>query len=117
MTYMRLLLIGMFFTAGIVPLAAYAQGPTIDGPTQTSLTALRTNAANIVGSLSNSKNVTGDQITASYADQLSNMSADQINTVMIVKQRAENAAWTQMDPTSRGLIKNYFAAVHDGQSS
>jgi len=96
----------------LVPFAAYAQGPSMDGPTQAALTALRANAAGMVGSLSNNKGVSGDQVSASYDDQLKDLSSQRSNTVMVVKVRAEQAAWSQMDPTSRALIKNYFAAAH-----
>ena len=103
-----------FFIAlsSLLPVAASAQGPTMDGPTQAALTSLRTNAASMVASLSNNKGVSGDQVTASYVDQLKDLSADRSNAVMIVKTRAEQAAWNQMEPTSRALIKNYFAAAH-----
>lgn len=97
---------------GLMPLAASAQASPIDAPTQTALTALRTSAATAVAKLSNRKGVTGDQVTASYSDQLRDVSAQQMNTVMIVKGRAEASAWTQLDPTSRALIKNYFASSH-----
>jgi hypothetical protein len=95
------------------PIATYAQAaPSIDGPTQTALAALRTNAAGMVASLSNNKGISGDQVTASYADKLTGLSTNQFNNVMIVKGRAEQSAWNQMDPTSRALIKNYFAVSH-----
>ena len=112
MIRINVLVIPTLILAGLVPLAAYAQGPSMDGPTQDALTSLRSNAANMVSSLSDSKGITGDQVTASYTDQLTGLSAQQFNTAMVVKARAEQAAWAQMDPTSRALIKNYFAAVH-----
>src|SRR5262245_60378026 len=97
----------------VVPIAAHAQSTSnIDRPTQTALTALRTNAAGMVASLSNHKGVSGDQVTASYDDKLSGLSNNQFNNVMIVKGRAEQAAWNQMDPTSRAVIKNHFALAH-----
>jgi len=97
--------------ASLAPLAASAQGASMDAPTQAALTALRTNAASMVASLSNNKGITGGQVTASYDDQLKDLSPQRSNTVMIVKVRAERAAWSAMDPTSRALIKNFFAAV------
>jgi hypothetical protein len=107
----KILPVAILVLGSLAPIAAYAQGPSIDGPTQTALTALRTNAATMVASLSNHKGITGDQVTASYSDTLNDVSSQQFNNVMIVKRRAEQAAWTQMDPTSRALIKNHFAAV------
>lgn len=108
-----ILLAAVLLLASFVPIAAYAQGaPSIDGPTQSALTALRTNAAGMVASLSNNKGIRGDQVTASYDDKLTGMSGNQFNNVMIVKARAEHAAWNQMDPTSRALIKNFFALSH-----
>jgi hypothetical protein len=113
MSRFHVLLLAILLLSSALPIAAYAQGaPNIDGPTQTALNALRTNAAGMVASLSNNKGVSGDQLTASYDDKLTGMSSDQMNTVMIVKARAEQAAWNQMDPTSRALIKNYFALSH-----
>jgi hypothetical protein len=113
MTRLHFLFMAMLLLAGFVPVAAYAQAsPNIDGPTQTALTALRANAAGMVASLSNNKGISGDQVTASYDDKLTDLSSKRMNTVMIVKIRAEQAAWNQMDPTSRALIKNFFALSH-----
>ena len=104
------LLLAVLPLASLLPIAAYAQAaPNLDGPTQTALTALRTNAAAMVASLSNNKGISSDQVTASYDDQLTDLSRKRMNSVMIVKTRAERAAWSQMDPTSRALIKSHFA--------
>lgn len=81
----------------------------MDGPTETAMTLLRTNAASMVGSLSNNKGISGSQVTDSYIDKLTDLSSQRRNTVMIVKAKAEQAAMSQMDPTSRALIKSFFA--------
>jgi hypothetical protein len=104
------LLLAVLLLASLLPITAHAQAaPDIDAPTQTALTALRTKAAGMVASLSKNKGISGDQVTASYDDKLTDLSRKRMNAVMIVKTRAELAAWNQMDPTSRALIKSRFA--------
>ncbi len=94
---------------GLVPVGMNAQEPRMDGPTRAALNELRAASADIAPSLANNKGVTSDQITASYNGQLS-LTPQQSNTVMVVRSKAERAAWAQMDPTSRALIKNFFAS-------
>jgi hypothetical protein len=106
-----LLIIGTgLVIAGLIPVAAYAEAPRMDTPTQNALAALRTGAVGMVASLSKNKGVSGDDISASYNGTLA-APTSRANTVMVVKARAEQAAWTTMDPTSRALIKSYFGAV------
>jgi hypothetical protein len=110
-----LLLAAVLVLPGLSLPAAYAAGPSMDTPTAAALMTLRSNAADLVASLSNNKGVQGAEVTASYDDHLRNMPSQRLNTVMIVKIRAEQAAWTQMDPTSRALIKNFFATAASRQ--
>jgi hypothetical protein len=96
-------------------IAASAQAAAVaDAPTQAAITALRTSAAALIAANSPgpswAKGITSSQLSAAYDNQLTDQSSSRMNTVMVVKTRAEKAAWTTMDPTSRALIKNYFAA-------
>jgi hypothetical protein len=78
----------------------------MDTPTANAFAALRSAAVAMVGSVKN-KGVSGDELNASYMG--TGPSGGRSNTVMIVKNRAEVAAWTGLDPTSRSLIKSFLA--------
>jgi hypothetical protein len=102
----------LLLAAGLVigsftPLAAYAKSADPDGPTQSAITALRAGAASLASSYGKAAN--SAQILSSYDDKLTGLSAKQFNTVMVVETRAELATMNTMDPTSRNLIKTYWA--------
>jgi hypothetical protein len=93
----------------LAPLTANAQGNTPDDATQAALNTFRANTAIIVTSLDNNKLVTPEQITESYLDNgLAGLSPDQFNTIMVVRGRAEAAAWDQLDPSQRDLIRTFW---------
>jgi hypothetical protein len=107
----RQLLLGLLLLLVVLaPVIVEVRRPRIDAATQAALNQFHNGAASLVASLPNNKGVTADELTAAYSGQLS-LSPKQSNTVMVVKRRAERAAWAQLDPTSRTLIKNFFASV------
>jgi hypothetical protein len=95
----------------LAPVTVEVRRPRMDAATRAAINEFRSAAVRMVASLPNNKGVTADQVTASYNGQLS-LSPKQLNTVMVVKRRAERAAWAQMDPRSQTLIRGFFASVH-----
>lgn len=95
--------------ASLSPLTANAQGTTPDDATLAALNTFRTDAANIVTTLPNNKLVTSEQIADSYLDGgLAGLPFEQFNTIMVVRKRAEEAAWDQLDAGQRDLIRSFW---------
>lgn len=100
--------------ASLSPLTANAQGTTPDDATLAALNTFRTDAANIVTTLPNNKLVTSEQITDSYLDGgLAGLPFEQFNTIMVVRKRAEEAAWDQLDAAQRDLIRSFWNSANN----
>ncbi|MBV8717561.1 MAG: hypothetical protein JOZ65_21070 [Chloroflexi bacterium] len=95
--------------ASLAPLSANAQGTTPDPATQAALDTFRADAAQFVTNLDNNKGVTSQQILDSYKDGgLAGLPSDQMNTIMVVRVRAEAASWDQLDPGMKDLLRTFW---------
>ena len=105
----RFLAVTAVALASLAPLSANAQGPTPDAATQAALTTFRADAAELVTTLPDNKDVSSQQILASYQEGgLAGLPSEQLNTIMVVRIRAEAASWDQLDPTMKNLIRTFW---------
>ena len=104
--------------ASLTPLTANAQGTTPDPATQAALTTFRADAANLVTTLPDNKGVSSEQIAESYREGgLAGVPSDRLNTIMVVRVWAEAAAWDELDPASRDLIRTYWESSSNAIAS
>jgi hypothetical protein len=114
----RLIAVAAVALVSLLPLSANAQGNTPDTATQVALDTFRADAAQIVTNLDNNKGVTSQQILDSYKDGgLAGLPSEQINTIMVVRIRAESDSWDQLDPAMKDLLRTFWdsgstAAAH-----
>src|SRR5262249_24853101 len=95
--------------ASLAPLSANAQVSTPDPATQAALDRFRADAADLVTNLDNNKGVSSLQILESYQDGgLIGLPSEQINTIMVVRVRAESASWDQLPPADKNLIRTFW---------
>jgi hypothetical protein len=105
----RFLAVTAVALASLAPLSANAQGATPDAATLAALTTFRADAAELVTTLPNNKDVSSQQILDSYVEGgLAGLPSEQFNTIMVVRVRAEAASWDQLDPAMKDLIRTFW---------
>jgi hypothetical protein len=105
----RILVVTAVALASLAPLSANAQGNTPDPATQAALDTFRADAAQLVTTLDNNKDVSSQQILESYVEGgLTGLPTEQVNTIMVVRVRAEAASWDQLDPAMKDLLRTFW---------